>query len=228
MDFIGAATCQPDVLRSRDPIPTALFQSTFHASPACYGSFAARMKLLFDFLPVLLFFIAYKLSDLYLATGVLIAATLAQVGWLWLRERRVEKMPLFTAALVLALGGATLILHDPVFVKWKPTVVNWLFALAFLGSLVIGKKPLLARIMGAQLELPAPVWVKLTLAWAIFFVLLGAANLYVAFSFDENTWVNFKLFGLLGLTIVFILAQAVYMGRHLKTDDPVSGSSEES
>jgi len=184
------------------------------------------MKLLFDFLPILLFFIAYKLADIYVATGVLIVTTLAQVGWIWLRQRRVEKMPLFTAALVLVLGGATLLLHDPVFVKWKPTVVNWLFAAVFLGSRFIGQKTLLERMMGEQLELPAPVWVKLTFAWAIFFVVMGAANLYVAFTFSENAWVNFKLFGLLGLTLVFVLAQAAYMSRHLKTED--AGPSKES
>lgn len=176
------------------------------------------MKLLFDFLPILLFFIAYKLSDIYVATGVLIVATLAQVGWIWLRQHRVEKMPLITAGLVLVLGGATLLLHDPIFVKWKPTVVNWLFAAVFLGSRFVGQKTLLERMMGEQLELPGPVWVKLTFAWAGFFLVMGAANLYVAFTFSENTWVNFKLFGLLGLTLLFVLAQALYMSRHLKTD----------
>lgn len=183
---------------------------------------ATRMKLLFDFLPIALFFVAYKLADLYVATGVLIVVTLAQVGWVWLRQRRVEKLPLFTAGLVLVLGGATLLLHDPMFVKWKPTVVNWLFAIAFIGSLFIGQKPLLARMLGEQLELPLPVWVKLTLAWAIFFLAMGAANLYVAFTFDENTWVNFKLFGMLGLTLLFVLAQAAYMSRHIKPDDTSS------
>jgi intracellular septation protein len=183
------------------------------------------MKLLFDFLPILLFFIAYKLADIYVATAVLIAVTLAQVGWIWLRQRRVEKIPLFTAGLVLALGGATLILHDPIFVKWKPTVVNGLFALVFLGSCFIGQKSLLERMMGEQLELPAPIWVKLTLAWAAFFLAMGLANLYVAFNFDENTWVNFKLFGMLGLTLVFVLAQAAYMSRHIKSDDSPSKES---
>ena len=183
------------------------------------------MKLLFDFLPILLFFIAYKLADIYVATAVLIAVTLAQVGWIWLRQRRVEKIPLFTAGLVLTLGGATLILHDPIFVKWKPTVVNWLFSMTFLGSCFIGQKSLLERMMGEQLELPAPIWVKLTLAWAAFFFAMGLANLYVAFNFDENTWVNFKLFGMLGLTLVFVLAQAAYMSRHIKSDDSPSKES---
>lgn len=177
------------------------------------------MKLLFDFLPILLFFIAYKLTDIYVATGVLIVATLVQVGWIWLRRRQLEKLPLFTAGLVLVLGGATLIFHDPIFVKWKPTVVNWLFASAFLGSVFIGRKTLLERMMGGQLELPTPVWVKLTFAWVIFFIILGTVNLYVAFTFDENTWVNFKLFGMMGLTLLFVLAQAVYLSRHVKSDD---------
>ena len=177
------------------------------------------MKLLFDFLPILLFFIAYKIAGIYIATGVLIIITLTQTGWIWLRQRRIEKLPLLTAGLVVILGGATLLLQDPIFVKWKPTVVNWLFAVAFLGSCFIGQKTLLERMMGERLELPASVWVKLTFAWAIFFSIMGVANLYVAFNFDENTWVNFKLFGMLGLTLVFVLAQAAYMSRHLKLDD---------
>lgn len=186
---------------------------------------AAGMKLLFDFLPILLFFVAYKLTDIYVATGVLIGVTLAQVGWIWLRQRRVEKLPLFTAGLVLVLGSLTLILHDPVFVKWKPTVVNWLFALAFVGSRFIGRQTLLERMLGGQMELPARIWINLTFMWAIFFFVMGVANLYVAFTFDENTWVNFKLFGMLGLTLVFVLAQAAYMSRHLKTDDAPSKES---
>lgn len=186
---------------------------------------AAGMKLLFDFLPILLFFVAYKLADIYVATGVLIGVTLAQVGWIWLRQRRVEKLPLFTAGLVLVLGSLTLILHDPVFVKWKPTVVNWLFALAFIGSRFIGRQTLLERMLGGQMELPARIWINLTFMWAIFFFVMGVVNLYVAFTFDENTWVNFKLFGMLGLTLVFVLAQAAYMSRHLKTDDAPSKES---
>lgn len=131
------------------------------------------MKLLFDFLPILLFFVAYKLADIYVATGVLIGVTLAQVGWIWLRQRRVEKLPLFTAGLVLVLGSLTLILHDPVFVKWKPTVVNWLFALAFIGSRFIGRQTLLERMLGGQMELPARIWINLTFMWAIFFLRHG-------------------------------------------------------
>lgn len=183
------------------------------------------MKLLFDFLPIVLFFVAYKLADIYVATGVLIVATLGQVAWSWVRHHRIEKMPLITAALVAVFGGATLIFHDPVFVKWKPTAVDWLFAVIFIGSCFIGQKTVVERLMGNQLELPAPIWVKLTVAWALFFLIMGLANLYVAFTFDENTWVNFKLFGMMGLTLVFVLAQAAYMSRYLKSEDDPSKES---
>ena len=213
---LNGATCQSGKVWSRLLTVIARVDSLFSSIAK---DFSAGMKLLFDFLPILLFFIAYKLADIYVATGVLIVVTLAQTGWIWLRQRRIEKLPLFTAGLVVVLGGATLVLQDPMFVKWKPTVVNWLFAVAFLASCFIGQKTLMERMMSTQLELPAPVWVKLTLAWAIFFSVMGVANLYVAFTFDENTWVNFKLFGMLGLTLIFVLAQAVYMSRHLKLDD---------
>jgi intracellular septation protein len=213
----------------RCPVKTAMAKPSLFLSLAAVSHTpwnpAAGMKLLFDFLPILLFFVAYKLTDIYVATGVLIGVTLAQVGWIWLRQRRVEKLPLFTAGLVLVLGSLTLILHDPVFVKWKPTVVNWLFALAFVGSRFIGRQTLLERMLGGQMELPARIWINLTFMWAIFFFVMGVANLYVAFTFDENTWVNFKLFGMLGLTLVFVLAQAAYMSRHLKTDDAPSKES---
>ena len=172
------------------------------------------MKFLFDFLPILLFFIAFKLYDIYVATAVAIVVSVVQVGWLWLQYRRVERMPLITLALIVVLGSATLLLHDENFIKWKPTAVNWLFGVVFLGSQFIGKRPLIERMMGGNMELPAAVWVRLNLAWAVFFVAMGLANLYVAFNFDTDTWVDFKLFGMLGLTLVFVVAQAFYLARH--------------
>ena len=183
------------------------------------------MKFLFDLLPVLLFFIAYKLDGIYVATAVLIVTSLAQVAWLWFRHRRVEKMPLITALLVLVLGGATLLLHDETFVKWKPTVVNWAFALAFLGSQFIGGKTLIERMMSGAIDLPAEIWSRLNTLWVAFFALIGVANLYVAFNFDTDTWVNFKLFGMLGLTLVFVVLQSFYLARHLKR--PATETSEE-
>lgn len=174
------------------------------------------MKLLFDFLPILLFFAAYQLYDIYVATAVAIAVSGAQVAWLWLRHRRVERMILITFVLILVLGGTTLALQDEVFIKWKPTAVNWLFGTVFLGSMLVGKKTAIEYMMGTQIELPALVWLRLNLAWAVFFIAIGVANLYVAFNFDTDTWVNFKLFGMLGLTLAFVVGQAFYLARHLK------------
>lgn len=176
------------------------------------------MKFFFDFLPILLFFIAYKLYGIYVATAVAIIVSIAQVGWLWWRHHRVERMPLITAAMLLVLGGATLLFQDETFIKWKPTVVNWIFAVAFLASQFVGDKTLIERMMGANIELPKMVWAKLNLTWALFFCAMGVVNLIVAYSFDTDTWVNFKLFGILGLTLVFVFGQALFMARYLKSD----------
>ena len=179
------------------------------------------MKFLFDFFPILLFFIAYKAYDIYVATAVAIIAAFIQVGWFWLQHRRFEKMHIITLLLITVLGGATLMLQDPDFIKWKPTVVNWLFGVAFIGSQFIGKKPIVQRMMEANVELPAAVWTRLNIAWAIFFIFLGFLNLYVAFSghYDMDAWVNFKMFGMIGLTFVFIIGQAFFIGRYIKDPD---------
>ena len=180
------------------------------------------MKLLFDFLPVALFFITYKLHDdpqegIFAATIVIIVATSLQVLFTWLRYRRVERMHLITLALVIVLGGITVILKDAIYLKWKPTVVNWLFASGFLVSQFIGNKTLVERMMGKHLQLPSPVWVRLNLAWVGFFVTLGLVNLYVVYNYDTDTWVNFKLFGLLGLTLAFLLLQGLFLIRYMPT-----------
>ena len=187
------------------------------------------MKLFFDFLPIVLFFIAYKfgggtylwdgqgydIKGIYVATAVMIVATICQNAYSWFRHGKLEKSHLITLVMVVTLGGATLWLQDPNFIMWKPTVVNWLFAAAFLGAQFFTKQSLLERMMSEHLQLPNFVWSRLNFAWIIFFILSGVANLYVAFNFDEATWVNFKLFGLLGLTILFIIAQSVYLSRHI-------------
>ena len=179
------------------------------------------MKLLFDFLPIVLFFVAYKLYDIYIATAVAIAASVIQVGWAWFRHGKVENMHWITLGVIVVFGGLTLILRDETFIKWKPTLVNWLFAAAFLGSQFIGKQSLLKRMMAANITLPEPIWLRLNMSWVSFFVVMGAANLYVAFNYDTDTWVNFKLFGMMGLTIIFIIAQAFYLSRHIKPDQEV-------
>lgn len=194
------------------------------------------MKFLYDFFPVLLFFVAYKAYDIYVATGVIIVASLVQIGSHWLRHRKVNRMHLTTAALVTVFGGITLALQDPVFIKWKPTVVNWLFAAVFLGSQFIGDKPVVQRMMeGIQKEtgdpgdgsdesganglpLSARDWRTLNTMWWVFFSLMGLINLYVVYNYSENTWVNFKLFGMIGLTLVFALLQGIWIARRLPED----------
>lgn len=211
------------------------------------------MKFLFDLLPVILFFVAYKLYGIYPAIVVIMVATGLQVGISWLRQRKVEKMHLITLVLVLVLGGATLLFQDKAFFMWKPTVVNWLFALAFIASHFIGsRKTLVERMMSHAVEVPAVVWQRLNLSWVLFFILMGIANLYVAnFFFEanaalvaaaghevdlqscaselhgellqlcqrarttEDNWVDFKLYGMMGLTFAFVIAQAFYLARHM-------------
>ena len=150
------------------------------------------MKMLFDFFPVALFFAAYKLYDIYTATAVLIIASILQTGIYWLRQRRFENMHVITLVLVCVFGGMTLLLHDEMFIKLKPTVINWLFALVFIGSMWIGKQPLIRRMMGDHLSLPDTIWLRLNLLWSVFFVVMGIINLIVVYSFDTETWVNFK------------------------------------
>ena len=174
------------------------------------------MKLLIDFFPIVIFFIAFKMYDIYVATAVLIIASLLQTTIHWLVHRKFEKMHVITLVLVCVFGGLTLILQDEMFIKWKPTVINWLFAIAFIGSQFIGEKSLLQRMMGDHMSLPAHIWLRLNIAWTLFFIALGIINLYVAYSFDTETWVNFKLFGLLGLTFVFVVAQSIYVARFIE------------
>ena len=178
------------------------------------------MKFLFDFFPVLVFFIVYKVTDnIYHATAVLIAATIFQVGYTWFKQRRVERVHLVTLIFVVLLGGLTLLFQDDTFIMWKPTIVNWLFAAILLGSAFIGEKNLLQRMLESNFQLPSPVWRNLNYAWILFFIASGVLNLYVAYSFSQEFWVNFKLFGLLGLTFLFVLLQGIYLSRFLQ-DEP--------
>ncbi|MDT8375235.1 MAG: septation protein A [Mariprofundaceae bacterium] len=174
------------------------------------------MKFLFDFFPVLIFFISYKVYDIYVATAVLIIACLVQTVGYWAIHRRFEKSHVITLLLVSLFGGATLLLQDEMFIKWKPSVINWLFGVAFIGSQFIGKQPLIQRMLGSQLELPQHIWRNLNSAWALFFIALGSLNLYVVYHYDTDTWVDFKMFGLLGLTLGFMLLQGLYLTRYLK------------
>lgn len=177
------------------------------------------MKLLFDFFPILLFFIAFKLFDIYVATAVAIVAAFVQSGLFWAKHRRFETMHLITLGLIVVFGGATLILKDESFIKWKPTVLNWVFAVAFLGSQYFGKKNFIERMMGQTISLPSLVWRKLNISWVMFFIVLGIVNIYVIYNYDTDTWVNFKLFGMIGLTLLFVVAQSLYISRHMDATD---------
>jgi intracellular septation protein len=174
------------------------------------------MQLLFDFLPIIAFFASYKLADIYTATGVLIVAVILQsiVQWLW--KRKLNTMHLISAGLVLVFGGLTLTIHDKAFIMWKPTIVNWLFGAGFLASQlkIFGGTPMVRRLMSsaeAGVDLSENSWRHLNMMWVAYFIILGIANLIVFRNFDEDTWVNFKLFGMLGLTVVFIVIQGMWI-----------------
>jgi intracellular septation protein len=173
------------------------------------------MKQLFEFIPLLLFFVAYKYYDIYVATGVIIVATTIQVSYTWLRYRKVETMQWITLGLIIVMGGATILLHNEQFIKWKLSIVEWLFGLAFLGSQFIGKKPFVERMMSKTLTLPAPIWRRLNLMWAAFFIGVGCLNVFVIYHFNTDDWVTFKTFIVPGLMVLFILVQLVFLYKHI-------------
>lgn len=177
------------------------------------------MKLFLDFFPIVLFFVAFKVWGIYVATAVAIAATLLQIGYVRYRHGKVEPMQWISLGVIVLFGGATLIAHNDTFIKWKPTVLYWLMGGALLGGQLFFRKNLLKSLMGAQMALPENAWRVMNWSWTAFFAAMGIINLWVAFHFDTDTWVNFKLFGGLGLMVVFVIGQALYLGRYLKADE---------
>ena len=176
------------------------------------------MKLFLDFFPIVLFFVAFKLYDIYVATGVAMVATLAQILWSWRRHGKVEAMQWLSLGIIMVMGGATLLLHDESFIKWKPTVLYAGMALALWGGWIFGRKNFIQHLMQAQLQLPDSIWRHLMHAWAGFFCVMGVLNIWVAYQFDTETWVNYKLFGSMGLMVLFVIAQTVYLHRYLPHD----------
>ncbi len=174
------------------------------------------MKFLFDLFPVILFFLAFKLYDIFVATAVAIVAAIVQIGWLWFHRRQVDKMMWINLAIIVIFGGATLISQDETFIKWKPTVLYWLIATVLLVSNLIFRKNLIQTMLEKQIVVPLFVWNRLNLSWIGFFLAMGCINLYVAFSFSVDTWVTFKLFGATGLMLVFIIVQMMMIGKYLK------------
>lgn len=199
-------------------------------------------KILFDLFPIFLFFIAFKLAGsnpeqaaalaasvsypadpkqlpILIATAVAIIATIIQIAWVWLRHGKVDTMLWISLALVVVLGGATLWLHDPTFIKWKPTVLYWLFAVVLAGSHLLFNKNLIRTMMQqAQLELPDTLWVKLNYSWVIFFAVMGVVNLYVANHYSLAAWVNFKLFGFMGMMLAFMLLQGLVLAKYIEKE----------
>ncbi len=206
------------------------------------------MKLLFDIFPIVLFFLVFKLAEgqpdaaaafatehfgllvaggvisaklapVLLATLVVIVATFAQIGWLMARRKKIDTMLWVSLGLVTVLGGATIWFQNETFIKWKPSVLYWVMGTAFWLSQALWRKNLLQVLMGGQLELPPAIWRNLNIMWIGFFAFMGLLNLYVAYSFSTDTWVNFKLFGGVGLMLLFTLAQGLYLSRHVKAGD---------
>ena len=200
------------------------------------------MKILFDLFPIILFFAAYQVGEknpesatawlaalgiglggakpgVFLATVVAIAATFGQIAWVWLRHRKVDTMLWVSLALIVVFGGATLLLHDETFIKWKPTVLYWLFALSLGLAPILFERNLIRLMMEKNVSLPDVVWSRLNFGWAGFFTLMGIANLWVAMNYSTDTWVNFKMFGSLGLMLLFIIGQTIYLSRHIKEEE---------
>ena len=190
------------------------------------------MKQLIDFIPLILFFVVYKMDPRMISLGaeqyavggpfsatlVLMASSIVVYGGLYLKNRQLEKNHAITLVAVLLFGGMTLFFHDEAFLKWKTPIVNWIFAVAFLASQFIGEKTLLERMIGHTLTLPKSIWLKMNISWVIFFTLLGAANLFVAFTFHE-IWVDFKVFGSLILTFLFVIGQFLVISKHIQAEE---------
>ena len=174
------------------------------------------MKFLFDLLPVLAFFVAFQLAGIYVATGVAIATTFVQVALLKLRGKRVDAMLWASLVIIVVFGGATLVLKDETFIKWKPTVLYWLLGAVLGGAALVLRRNLIRAMLSEQVQLPDPVWNRLNWSWVGFFLFMGALNLYVAFNYSTDLWVNFKLFGGMGLMLVFVVVQALFLARHVE------------
>lgn len=185
------------------------------------------MKLLFDSFPLILFFGAFKLYDIYVATAVAILASFVQVTWFWYKNHRVEVMHMITLGVIVVFGGLTLFLHNDVFIRWKPTIIYWLFAVIVLGSQFVGKKPAVEHLLGSQITLPTEIWTKLNLIWGIFMAVLGGLNIYVAFYYGLDLdpkarldlWVDFKVFGTMGLTLLFLIAQTLWLAKYIEVEE---------
>jgi len=174
------------------------------------------MKFLFEMFPIILFFTAYKFKGIYVATSVAIAASIIQITFAYFKNKKVEKPMIISLVVIVIFGGATLLVHNEMFIKWKPTVLYWIFS----GVLLIGRyvfdKNFIQAMLSKQITVPLHVWEKLNIIWALFFAVVGGLNIYVAYHFSTNVWVNFKLFGILGCMLVFVVVQSFILAPYLK------------
>ena len=175
------------------------------------------MQVFYDLFPLFFFFIAYKFFGIYTATTAAIAASVIQVAYTRIRHKNYQIIQVVTCVMIVVFGGMTLALHNPIFIKWKPTMINWILAIVFIGSQYIGKKSVIERLLHDKITAPLNVWRTLNTMWVSFFLFAGTLNIIVAYNVDTDTWVNFKVFGMLGLTLVFGIIQAMYLAKHLKT-----------
>ena len=180
------------------------------------------MKFLFDLFPIILFFIVFKLYGIYEATAAAILATLAQVGWAYLKSKKIEKTLWINLGLIIVFGGATLLLRDETFIKWKPTVLYWVFSTAIICGHYVFRRNIIRMMMGKNMSLPDTIWVKVNFSWAIFFFLMGLLNILFAFNFSTDTWVNFKLFGGMGLLLAFAILQALLLAKYMEKQEEIN------
>jgi intracellular septation protein len=176
-------------------------------------------KFLFDMLPVALFFVAFKLQGIYWATGVAIVASILQIIYLKVMKKPIEPMQWASLGIITVFGGMTLLFQDETFIKWKPTILYLLFALALGLSMLIKKKNLIKAMMGKQMDLPDDIWNRINWLWTSFFAFMSVLNIWVAYTFSTEDWVNFKMFGTMGLTLLFVIGQALYIGRHMQENN---------
>jgi intracellular septation protein len=198
----------------------------YHSPPFCWPERIDLMQLLIDYIPIVIFIGAYFFKDIFFATGVLMVVMPIVLGVQWLMTRKINKIYLASTVLVLVLGSATLYYRNATFLYWKPTVLNWAFAVAFLGSQWIGEKTFVQRMLGTAANLNQNQWIRLNLMWVAFFIFVGAVNLYVAYNFSEEFWVKFKLFGMLGLTLVFVVIQSIWLSLAMKDQESPANDSE--
>jgi intracellular septation protein len=180
------------------------------------------MQALYDFFPIICFGIFYYFYGIYVATASAMVASFLQVLVYWIRHKRFEKIQTTTCILILVLGAATLIFHKTIFIKWKPSIIYWLFGCALAGSQIFKKKPLLQNLLDGKIKLAPVVWARLTWIWALFFLAMGFLNLWFAYMYSTEVWVYFKVIGTTGLTLIFVVAQAFYLAKHIQPEPETS------